>query len=230
MNAKETLKDLALPFKILFRPLSGFSQLAQKPSWIGLLPLSALVLLATAATLYTRAADIDLNINGQQTSFIATDAFSGWFLSFLISLLISIIIYWIVFASGLALVSRSLSGKQTSWRVQVLGLVYLLSVFVVTYAVRAVAYLALPKLYFEQLSFWPPVEEAQINSALNVILQGWGPLYPYFEFILPIVAFAWLVLLGAAAVKVLREVSWIKALIVSVIGFSITLILFGLPP
>jgi len=229
LDARATIKDMILPFKILISPLKTFKQLAREPRSKGLISLSALILVVTAAALYASATKIDLDINGQPTSFLVTDAFNGWFASNFASSAVSILLYWLIFASGLALISKTFGGKEVSWRVMFLGLAYLLSVFIILYAVRAAMYLALPSLYFSNSS-WPPMGEDQVNAALDLITKNWGPLYAYqFLTFFPLVVFAWLVMLGAIAVKTLREVSWAKAIAVSVIGFTVTLLLFGLP-
>jgi len=229
LNAKATVKDLALPFRILISPLKTFRQLAQNPNLKGYVSLSALLVVLTATTVYAFASKIFLNINGR-TSFLATDLFNSWFTSNFASTLFYIVFYWLIFASGLALISKTVGGKETSWRALFIVLGYLLSVFIILYAVRTVLYLSLPPLYFEQSSSWPPVEQVEADAALTLISQDWGRLYTYqFLTYFPLIAFAWLVILGAIAVKVLREVSWARALMVSVIGLFITLFLFGPP-
>jgi len=221
---------MILPFKILISPIRAFSQLAQKPSVKGLVPLSALILVATAAAVYASATKIDLQIDGQRTSFLVTEAFNGWFASNFASSAFSILLYWLIFASGLALVSRMFGGKEVSWRVSLPSLAYLLSVFIIIYAVRAAMYLTLPSLYFEGISSWPPMNQSEVDAVFSLITERWSSLFAYqFLTFFPFVAFAWLVLLGAIAVRALREISWGRALAVSVIGFSITLLLFGLP-
>lgn len=223
------MKDIVLPFKVLISPIKTFSQLALNPSWKGLVSLSALILVANAAALYASAAKIILNIDGP-TSFLVTDAFNGWFASNLASSSLSILLYWLLFASILVLISRLIGGKEVSWRVLLLSFAYLLSVFIILYAVRAVMYLALPSIYFDMVSSWPPMDEAQVDAVLNRMTESWGSLYVYqFGTIFTFVAFVWLVILGAIAVKALREVSWGKAVAVAVIGFSIALFLFGPP-
>jgi hypothetical protein len=221
MNARATMKELVLPFKILVSPLKTFSQLAQNPSLIGLASLSALVLILAATALYAFASKIILNIDGP-TSFLATGLFNGWYTSTLASNLFYIVLYWIIFASGLVLISRIVGGgKETSWRALLIVFGYLLSVFIILYAVRTVLYLALPSLNL-RISSWPPVGETEVNDALKVMTETWGALYAYqFLSYFPLVAFVWLVML--------RETSWTKAVTVSVIGFAITLFLFGPP-
>lgn len=227
LNAKETVKDLVLPFKILISPFKTFAQLAQNPNVKGLISLSALTIIAIAATLYASAARTDLTINNQHTSLLATGTFNSWFTSNLAISLISVLLYWLVFATGLALMSRMFAGKQVSLRAVFTDLAYLLSVFVVLYAVRAAMYLALPTISFG-ISYWPPVGDTDVNAAVNLMKETWSPLIVYqFGYIFSIVAIVWLIILGAIAVKALREISWSKALAVSAAGSFITLFIFG---
>jgi len=100
----------------------------------------------------------------------------------------------------------------------------------VLYAVRASTYLALPSIYFEGITSWPPVEKAQVDFVINRIMESWGPLFAYqLGTIFTLVAFVWLVILGAIAVRAFRECSWIKAAAVSVAGFFAAFVIFGLP-
>lgn len=231
MNAKAAVKDLVLPFKILISPFKTFSQLAQSPSLIGLASELALISVFTATMAYAFASKIVLNINGS-TSFLATDLFGSWYTSNFVSALFYILVYWLVFASGLALISKLVGGKETSWSALFVTFGYLLSVVMILYAVRTVMYLALPSIEFG-ISYWPPAEMSpEGDAASNLIVQRWGTQFAY-QFLTsplpPLVAFIWLVFLGAIAVRALREVSWQKSLVVSVIGFFITLFLFGPP-
>lgn len=210
-------------------PLRAFSQLAQKPTAKGLITLTALILLVTAAAQYASAARIILTISGQPTSFLATDGFAVWFTGTFSTTILYIAMYWLVLSVGLALFGRVFGGRDASLRSSFVVLGYLLSVFLVLYTVRAVMYLGLPSIAF-QTSSWPPLDQVERDAALILITQNWEPqliyqLGNYFT----LIAFAWLVLLGTVAVKSLREISWAKASIVSVIGYVFTVFLFGLP-
>jgi hypothetical protein len=135
----------------------------------------------------------------------------------------------LIIAAALALVGRFFGGKEVKLRNSLVILAYLLSVFVVLYAVRAITYLALPPITFE-IGSWPPVDEAAINAALELISHNWGSLLVYqFGGYFTFVSLVWLVLLGAIAVKTMRDISWAKASLVSVTGFMIAVLLFGLP-
>jgi len=225
-----SLKDLVLPFKILVSPFKTFSQLAQSPRVVGLASLLGLLVAFAAITIYASATKIDLNINDQRTSFVVTEAFNGWFVSSVTSTMLNILLYWLVFATGLAIISRMFAGKQTSLALQLVSLAYLLSVFIALYAVRFVIYLALPPIPFN-ISSWPPTSEADVTNVLNLMKETWGPLPAYqFATIFSFLGFVWLLIMGAIAVKYLREVSWVKAFAVSIIGFAVTLLLFGVPP
>lgn len=225
LNVKATVKDLVLPFKILISPFKTFTQLAQNPNVKGLISLSALIIIVIAATLYASAARIDLMINNQSTSFLATDAFNSWFASNLAASLISVLLYWLVLATGLAMLSRMFAGKQVSLRVVFPDLAYLLSVFVILYAVRAAMYLALPTIPFG-INYWPPAGDTDVNAAVNLMTETWSPLYVYqFGYFFNMVAYVWLIVLSAIAVKTLREISWSKSLLISAACFFITLFL-----
>jgi hypothetical protein len=225
-----TMQDMVLPFKILISPIKTFGQLAQRPTMKGLITLSVLILAATAAAQYASATRIILNINGLRTSFPSTNSFNGWYVGVFASTALGILLYWLVFSSGLALISWAFGGKKISWRVLFVSFGYLLSVFIILYAVRAMMYLLLPSLYFEGSSSWPPMNQTDVEAIFSLISERWSSLYAYqFLTFFPLVAFVWLVILGAIAVRTLHEISWIKAAAVSLIGFSMTFFLFGLP-
>ena len=226
-----TAQDLVLPLRILISPLSTFKQLATNPTAKGLLSLIAMIIVVGAATLYASAAKIVLTIDAQTVDFIATSNFSNWFLGTLSTTAFSIALYWLTAAAGLALISRFpfKGSKAISLRVSFVVFGYLLSVFIVLYAVRAAIYLALPPIPFPS-STWPPTVQVEIDEAVRLMMQNWTPL-PAFQLLTysALAAFVWLVLLGTIAIKVMQEVSWFKAGVMSVTGFLLTLALFGLP-
>jgi len=221
--------DLILPFRVLISPLRTFGQLTQKPTAKGLATLAVLIIAITAAAQYASATKIILTVNGQPTSFTATNVFADWFTRILATTNIYIVLYWLVFAVGLALVGRFFGGKEVKLRSSFVILGYLLSVLIILYTVRTITYLALPPITFETGS-WPPGEQADIDAALSRMSQNWGPLLAYqFGTYFTFVSFAWLFLLGVVAVKAMRDISWLKASLVSAVGFSFTVFLFGLP-
>jgi len=224
-----TIMDLMLPFRVLVTPLRTFGQLAQRPTAKGLVTLAALILGVIALAQYATATRIFLTVNDQPTSFVATDSFTNWFTNILASTSFFVVLYWLIIAAGLALVSRFFGGKEVKLRNSLVIFAYLLSVFVVLYAVRAVTYMALPPITFETGS-WPPVDQAAIDAALERISQNWGNLFIYqFGSYFTFVSLVWLVLLGTIAVKTMRDISWGKASLVSVTGFMIAVLLFGVP-
>jgi hypothetical protein len=221
--------DLLLPLRVLVTPLRTFTQLAQRPTAKGLATLAVLIFVVAAAAQYATATRIFLTISDQPTSFIATSSFTNWFTSILASTSFFVVIYWLIVAASLALVGRFFGGKEVKLRTSLVVLAYLLSVFIVLYGVRAITYLALPPITFAAGS-WPPVDEPAIEAALELISQNWGGLLVYqFGSYFTFVSLVWLVLLGTIAVKTMRDISWAKASLVSVTGFMIAVLLFGLP-
>jgi len=221
-----TARDLVMPLKILISPLSAFKQLATDPTAKGLLSIVALVIVVSAAALYSSATKIVLTIDGQYVDFIAASSFSNWFLGALSTTVFSIALYWLTAAAALALISRfSFKGsKAISLRTSLVVFGYLLSVFIVLYAVRAAIYLALPPIPFPS-STWPEMDELR-----RLVTENWAPL-PVYQLLdySAYAAFVWLVLLGTIAVKAMQGISWFKAALISVTGFLLTLILLYLP-
>lgn len=224
-----TVMDLILPFRILVSPFRTFKQLAQRSAAKGLTTLFALVFAITAAAQYASATRIWLTIDAMPTSFLQTDNFATWFTVSFSSSILYIMMYWFLLAIGLVLISKTLKGKETSLRNSFVIFGYLLSVFVVLYAVRALMYLALPSIQFQSDS-WPPMSQVAVDDALTLMAQNWSPLFAYqFGSYFTFVSLAWLVILGMIAVKTMREISWLKASIVSVIASLITVFLLQFP-
>lgn len=224
-----TAMDLILPLRVLVSPLRTFKQLAQRPAAKGLITLFGLVFAITAIAQYVSATRIWLTVNAMSTSFIQTDYFATWFAVSFSSTALFTIIYWFMLTIGLVLISKVIKGKETGLRNSFVIFGYLPSVFVVLYAVRTLMYLALPSLQF-QTDVWPPVGQTAIEAALNLMTQSWGPLFAYqFGSYFTFVSFAWLVILGMIAVKMMREVSWLKASIVSIVASLITVLLLQFP-
>jgi len=226
-----TAKDLALPFRILISPLNTFKQLAANPTAKGLVSIVALVIVVSAVAVYTSATKIVLTIDGP-VGFTVTSSFMNWFLGALTTTVISIALYWLTVAAALALISRFAfrGSKAISLRTSLVVFGYLLSVFIVLYAARAVMYSTLPPIPFPS-STWPPTIQTEKDEADRLITQNWTPL-PAAQLLYysTWVAFVWLALLGTIAVKTMKEISWFRAALVSVTGFLLTLTLFGLPP
>jgi len=224
-----TARDLMMPFRVLVSPLRTFSQLAQKPTAKGLITLAVLIVVITAATQYASATRIILTIDGQPIGFAATDSFSSWFISILATTNFYIVLYWLVAASALALVGRFFGKKEVKLRHGLVILGYVLAVLVILYAVRTITYLALPPITFD-IASWPPAEQATRDAVLNRMSQEWGSL-PVYQFgsYFTLVSFVWLVILGAVAVKAMRDTSWSKSFLVSLTGFMIAVVIFGFP-
>lgn len=222
-------KQVVLPFKILISPVKTFSQLAQKPTAKGLITLAALILLVTAVAQYVSASRIILTVNSQPIDFLVTESFQGWYVGAFTSTVLGIFVYWAIFAIGLTLVSRTFGGTITSWRALLVGFGYVLSVFIVLYAVRTIMYLALPPITFN-LSAWPPSTEEQVNQTVRLMQEVWGPSYAYqIGTIFTFVALIWMVLLATVAVRTLRGVGWGRAAAVAALSYTFTLFLFGIP-
>jgi Yip1 domain len=224
-----TAMDLLLPLRVLVSPIRTFTQLAQRSTAKGLITLAALIVLIVAAAQYATATRVYLTIDSQSVNFTATASFTTWFAGILGSTISFIVLYWLIIAASLALIGRFFGGKAIGLRTALVIFSYMLSVFIVLYAVRTITYLSLPPITFD-VSSWPPTDEVAINAALERISQNWGSLLvyqigSYFTF----AALAWLIILGAIAVKTMREISWTRAALVSITGIMIAALLFGLP-
>jgi hypothetical protein len=215
------LKSLIYPFEVLFSPLKAFKKIAQYPDIKGLVTVVGLVLLASAGLQSFWASKIFLTINGQPTSLIATDYFSNFLLQGLMQSVLIFAFNWLIFAGALLLIASVLGAKGGGWRPFFILVGYAFSVFIVRTAITAALVSTLPQLSFS-FSVWPPASEADVTLAQDQISAVWGPTFAfqagaYFNLIID----AWLVILGAIAVRAYREVAWSKAATISVTAYLV---------
>jgi hypothetical protein len=223
-------KNIILPFKVLVSPLKTFAQLVQEPVRIGLIPLILLLPVLAAGVQYVSATRIILLINNQSTSLASAPFFANWFTNQFALTMLTIILFWLVFATSLALISPIFKGKQISFRALYIILGYLLTVFLILYAVRILVYSLLPSIRFDFLSSWPPSSQSDIDAVNKLVTDNWGSNI-VFEFgnIFTLIAFMWLIMLGSVAIRAVREISWQKAFLVSLVGAILSFLLLGPP-
>ena len=100
------------PLKVLVSPFKTFREMSQNPQAKGLLLVLALLLAATAGTQYTSASKIFLVINGQPTSLLNSNIFTGYMISSLVDIALIFLANWIIYAGALFLLVKAFGEKE----------------------------------------------------------------------------------------------------------------------
>lgn len=205
------------PLRVLVSPLKAFQRIAAYPDLRGLLLVIVLLIAAAAGLQFTVSSKIQL----MGTSLVDTSFFESVLVSGVVQSFSIFIISWLIFAAALLLLSSLLGAKGGSWSQLFIIIGYALSVFVLRTVVSALLILTLPPINFN-LSAWPPTTETDITNVNNQIAADWGPL-PGFQVggYINLIFDAWLVILGAVAMRAYKGVTWSRAAIIAVTAYLI---------
>jgi len=222
LTENQKLKALVYPFKVIVSPFKAFKEIAQNPDIKGFALIIGLILLATLGVQFSWASKIILTIGTQPTSLFATTLFPGFLLSAMIETIFVFLLNWLVFSGALFLITMVLSQGGSPWRRFLILIGYAFSVFIIRVAASAVLISTLPEIDFRPLATWPPITEDEATLVRDRINAAWGDsmvfqVGMYFNLAID----AWLVMLGAIAVHASREITWSKAVTVSVIAYFI---------
>jgi hypothetical protein len=218
---KTPFEPLTYPFKVIVSPMKAFQRISAYPDIKGFIVIIALLILVSAAVQFSVATKIILNINLQPISLVATDFFQNFFVQGIIESIFVFFLNWLLFGGALLLIAIIMGAKGGSWRQFFIIVGYALTVFILRTAVSAVLVSTLPQINFS-LSAWPPATEEERSNANNLIDANWGPLLAYQAGSYVNLAFdAWLVILGATALRAYRAIPWSRAATISVTAYLI---------
>jgi hypothetical protein len=218
---KAPFESLTYPFKVIVSPMKAFQRISAYPDIKGFIIIIALLMLASAAVQFSVATKIILNINLQPTSLVATDFFQNFFIQGIIESIFIFSLNWLLFGGALLLIATIMGAKGGSWRQFFIIVGYALTVFILRTVVSAVLVSTLPQINFS-LSAWPPGTEEERTNANNLINANWGPLLAFQAgSYVNLVFDAWLVILGATALRAYRAIPWSRAAIISVTAYLI---------
>lgn len=210
---------IAYPFRVIVSPLKAFKEIAQSPNIIGLVVLFALILLTTAASSYVSASKIILWIDGQPISLLASNMFSGFMLTYSIETTLATFINWFAYAIILFLLMAVFGEKGERWLPFFMLIGYVFSVFIIRTFVTAILISTLPELPL-QISEWPPATEQDYIAYNDQFNAVWAPtLASQLMSFVFLFVYVWFVILSAIAVHSSREITWGKAIMVSLVAY-----------
>jgi hypothetical protein len=214
-------ESFTYPFKVIVSPLKAFQRISAYPDIKGFIVVIALLMLASAAVQFSVGTKIILNISAQPTSLVATDFFPNFLIQGVIESIFIFFLSWLIFGGALLLIATVMGAKGGSYRQFFIIVGYALTVFILRTVVSAVLVSTLPQINFG-LSAWPPATEEETTNANNLINANWGSLLAYQAGTYVNLAFdAWLVILGATALRAYRAIPWGKAATIAVTAYLI---------
>jgi len=218
-------------FRVVYSPLKAFEEIAKAPNVKGPLLILLITLLASVSVQYISSTKTFLQTeSGEYVPLAATEIFPGQLMSTFIDAIFSFSINWLIYGVMFMAVLKLFRGKEGPWYHLLITIGYTFIVAAIFIFVNAIIVSTLPVISFE-FEIWNGVLEGN-EEMLNVMIleyeKAWGSLLayqvrPYFSIIIA----TWTAALGAVAVHFLREVSWNKAIVVSAIVSSLSLLLMG---
>jgi len=216
-----SFESLTYPFKVIISPLKAFQRISAYPDVKGFIVIIALLILASAALQFSVSTKIILNINSQLTGLVATDIFANFLIQGVIGSIFIFFISWLLFGGALLLIATIMGARGGSWRQFFVIVGYALTVFILRTVASAVLVSTLPQINFG-LSSWPPATTDDTTNANNLISANWGPLVAYQAGTYVSLVFdAWLVILGATALRAYRAIPWSRAATIAVTAYLI---------
>jgi len=216
---------LAFPLKVIISPFKAFNEIAQNFDAKGIVLIVGLVLLTTAGVYYAYSSKVFLSIDGMPTSFVSSNMFSSFIVSVLTQSVLLFVLNWLIYAGVLFLVMRVFGQKGGSWRSFFILVGYAFSIMIVQSVVSVLLIATLPEIRFSNLSTWPPSTQDEIAIANTGIQEMWGqiPAYQalaYLNFPYVNIVDIWLVILSVIVVHSFSEITWGKAVAISIAAFA----------
>jgi len=226
---KMVIQDI---FRVVYSPLKAFEEIAKAPNVKGPLLILLVTLLASVSVQYISSTKTFLQTaeGGEYVPLVATEIFTGQLMSTLIDAIFRFSINWLIYGLMFMAVLKLFRGKEGPWYHLLITIGYTFIVAAIFIFVNATIVSTLPIISFE-FQVWNGALEGN-EEMLNVMIleydKTWGSslayqVRPYFS----IIVATWTAALGAVAVHFLREVSWNKAIVVSAIVSSLSLLLMG---
>jgi hypothetical protein len=218
-------------FRVVYSPLKAFEEIAKAPNVKGPLLILLITLLASVSVQYISSTKTFLQTESDEyVPLAATEIFPGQLMSTFIDAIFRFSINWLIYGVMFMAVLKLFRGKERPWYHLLITIGYTFIVAAIFIFVNAIIVSTLPVIRFE-FEVWNGALEGN-EEMLNVMIleyeKTWGSLLayqvrPYFSIIIA----TWTAALGAVAVHFLREVSWNKAIVVSAIVSSLSLLLMG---
>ncbi len=179
----------------------------------------------------SNAANLTMKIDdlyfGKQVPFLTTDAFTGWFISSLMTTAFGFFIGWSLYSLLLLLTIKLSRSEVGPWSVLFIVIGYTFSIRIVYVLVDAFLVSMLPPLVFP-LRAWNPIagEEELASKLIDEIYQtNWYPTLVYnLSLSLMFAVYAWTIALSTIAIRFLLDFTWKKAATISITAYLIYLI------
>lgn len=221
-------KSLMYPLKVIVSPLKAFREIAQNPSFIGLILIIGLFMLLSGSQEYVRASKIVLDSGTQSVSLLYYDSFVSRFAVVLTRSFYGFFLNWITYAGILFLLLRVLNEKSVALRPFLVIVGYTFSILILYVAISSALISTFPQVHLE-LSKWISSDPEAMQEVAYAVNGTWGStLASSLINAISLVFQFWLMLLGAVALHVSTETKWAKAVLISMVAYFASIILTGL--
>jgi len=220
----QRLRSLMYPLEVIVSPLRAFKEIAQNPSFIGLLLIIGIFMLLSGSQEYVRASKIILDSGAQSVSLLYYDSFVSRFAVVLTRSFYGFFLNWITYAGILFLLLRVLN-KSVALRPFLVIVGYTFSILILYVAISSALISTFPQVHLE-LSDWISSDPEVMQKVANAVNGAWGStLASSVINALSLVFQFWLMVLGAVALHVSTETKWAKALVISMVAYFTSVIL-----
>ena len=205
-------------FRVLYSPLKAFEEIAKTPKVKGPLLILLITLLAYAGASYISSSKILLETEkgtGAYMPLTSTDLFTGPLIWTLTYTMFSFFLNWFFYGITFLLIMKLFGVKEGPWRQLFILIGYTFIVTAVVVFVRAILIYTYPTVNFE-FETWTKALEGNAQAQVTIFQEYARRAYAFASYFF-VVREVWTAALSAVAIHFLREVSWNKALIISVI-------------
>lgn len=221
-------RALMYPLEVIVSPLKAFRDIAQNPSFIGLLVIFGLFMLLSGGQEYVRASKIVLDSGAQSVTLLYYDSFVSRFAVVLVRSFYGLFLNWITYAGILFLLLRVFNEKVVPLRPFLIVVGYTFSILILYVAVSSVLVSTLPQVAIP-LDKWTSQDSKDMQDVAKLVNDTWGPtIASSLINILSLVFNFWLMMLGAVALHISVETKWTKALLISIVAYLASIILTGI--
>jgi hypothetical protein len=224
----QSRRALMYPLKVIVSPFKAFKEIAQNPSFIGLILIFSLFMLLSGGQEYVRASKIMLDSGAQSVSLLYYNSFASRFGVVLVRSFYGLFLNWITYAGILFLLLRVFNEKLVPLRPFLIVVGYTFSILILYVAVSSVLVSTLPQVAIP-LDKWISQTPEDVQLVAKIVNDTWGPTIASSLINVLSLAFNfWLMLLGAVALHLSVETKWAKALLLSIVAYLASIILTGL--
>ena len=176
----------------------------------------------------------DLYFGGKYEVFYDAVGFSYWLSSIIMSSVFDILLRWLIFACLLWLTLKVFQPQGSPFRTLLVVVGYAFAIMFVYVTIDILSVSQLPLLYFPNNVIFPVTgREIQTAStaANNIYNAHWTPTIAWNAFVgVEYLSYAWTIGLFTIALRTLQNLSWKKAVVISIIAYIIALFVRAIIP